>query len=82
MAGFNNLFAWCFHLVLRANSLSAAQTYHLDARDSGLQALMLHNVLRRVLRHRHQAATPHMFADISNDPYSFHYSILVLSFEH
>jgi len=38
-----NLFAWCFHLVLRADSLSAAQTYHLNARHSGFQALKCAN---------------------------------------
>jgi hypothetical protein len=59
-------------LILGADSLSAAQAYHLDASDFGLQALMLHNVLWRVLGHRHKAATTGMFTDIRDDPYSFH----------
>jgi hypothetical protein len=71
-APLQQLFARCFYLVLRADSLSAAQTYHLGARDSGFQALMLHYVLRCVLRHSHKTATPRMFADICNDPYTFH----------
>jgi hypothetical protein len=52
------LFARCFYLVLQANSLSAAQTYHLGARDSGYQTLIFENILWRVLRHSYNTATP------------------------
>ena len=48
-APLQNLFVGCFHLVLRADSFSAAQTDHLRASDCGLQSFMLQNVLWRVL---------------------------------
>lgn len=68
----NSLLGWCFHLVLRADSLSAAYADHLHARDCRLHSFMLHNVFWCVLRHGHQAPTADMFTAICNDPYSFH----------
>jgi hypothetical protein len=68
----SDLCVWSFHLVLGADSLSAAQTNHLGSSDSGFQTLVLEDVLWCVLGHCHKPATTRMFTDIRNDSYSFH----------